>query len=326
MSHKSLREYIDLVNSNKQIIESVTTPRVTWNGSRWVTEAAPGWTGGETGGGAATGRPARVPAGQGATPPAPAAAPVKTRYKTPAEYDAEIARFSKSSDPNLPPNKRYIDTLKAEKAALAGKSGQGATPPAPAAKAQPEAWVKELQTKLNAAGEKLTVDGIMGPATRAAQSRHPEITTQPEAAQAVAADYRSANDAGRNPTAGQESPEAEPAASAAAPIPGVQGGAAPALSGAAPAAPAASASPWANDPAKDAAWKALSPQDQQWLGKADPTDPYILARAPNKGKPAAAPATAPAGQAAASYAPKAPVQESAGYDEVQRIVSLVHYR
>ncbi len=44
--------------------------------------------------------------------------------------------------------------------------------------------------------------------------------------------------------------------------------------------------PWANDPAKSAAWAALSPEDQQWLGGADPTDPYILARAPNKGKPA----------------------------------------
>jgi hypothetical protein len=52
-------------------------------------------------------------------------------------------------------------------------------------------------------------------------------------------------------------------------------------------------SPWANDPAKDAAWKALSPEDQKWLGGADPTDSAILARAPNKGKPAA-PAAAPA--------------------------------
>jgi hypothetical protein len=42
--------------------------------------------------------------------------------------------------------------------------------------------------------------------------------------------------------------------------------------------------PWANDPAKSAAWSALSPQDQAWLGGADPTDPYILRRAPNKGK------------------------------------------
>jgi hypothetical protein len=67
------------------------------------------------------------------------------------------------------------------------------------------------------------------------------------------------------------------------------------------------ANPWANDPAKSAAWAALSPQDQKWLGGADPTDPFILARAPNKGKPAAggqsgaatkpaaAPAAAPTG-------------------------------
>ncbi len=48
--------------------------------------------------------------------------------------------------------------------------------------------------------------------------------------------------------------------------------------------------PWANDPAKSAAWAALTPEDQKWLGGADPTDPYILARAPNKGKPAAKPA------------------------------------
>ena len=45
--------------------------------------------------------------------------------------------------------------------------------------------------------------------------------------------------------------------------------------------------PHASDPAKSAAWAALSPEDQKWLGGADPTDPYILARAPNKGKPAA---------------------------------------
>ena len=46
----------------------------------------------------------------------------------------------------------------------------------------PAATAKELQTKLNAVGEKLTVDGMMGPATRAAMARHPEITTNPNAA------------------------------------------------------------------------------------------------------------------------------------------------
>ena len=58
--------------------------------------------------------------------------------------------------------------------------------------------------------------------------------------------------------------------------------------------------PHANDPAKSAAWAALSPEDQKWLGGADPTDPYILARAPNKGKPAA---PAPGGAAASPAAP-----------------------
>ena len=54
------------------------------------------------------------------------------------------------------------------------------------------------------------------------------------------------------------------------------------------AAPAAN--PWeGKDPAKAAAWAALSPEDQKWLGMADPTDEIILSRAPNKGKqPAAA--------------------------------------
>ena len=68
-------------------------------------------------------------AGQVATP-APKVKP--PRYKTPQEYDQEITRFSKTSDPKLPPNARYIATLQAEKAALAGQgaapAGQAATP------------------------------------------------------------------------------------------------------------------------------------------------------------------------------------------------------
>jgi murein DD-endopeptidase MepM/ murein hydrolase activator NlpD len=56
------------------------------------------------------------------------------RYKTPQEFDQEIARFSKTSNPNLPPNARYIATLQAEKAALVGgatsspSSAQGTSP------------------------------------------------------------------------------------------------------------------------------------------------------------------------------------------------------
>ena len=64
--------------------------------------------------------------------------------------------------------------------------------------------------------------------------------------------------------------------------------------------------PHASDPAKSAAWAALTPQDQQWLGGADPTDAAILRRAPNKGKPAAtAPGAAPAAAPAMTAADQA---------------------
>jgi hypothetical protein len=79
---------------------------------------------------------------------------------------------------------------------------------------------------------------------------------------------------------------------------------------------AEAANPWANDPAKSAAWAALTPQDQKWLGGADPTDPYILARAPNKGKPAAPAAAAPAAPAAAP-AVGASAEGNAGEAEAQ---------
>jgi hypothetical protein len=67
----------------------------------------------------------------------------------------------------------------------------------------------------------------------------------------------------------------------------VSGDGAPAQSGTTPAATAftsaldkaAGANPWeGKDPAKAAAWAKLSPQVQQKLGGADPTDPYIIAR------------------------------------------------
>ena len=74
-------------------------------------------------------------------------------------------------------------------------------------------------------------------------------------------------------------------------------------------APVVNNGPWpAGSPQADA-YSKMSPEDQKWLGGADPLDPYILARAPNKGQPAT------------------PAQkESVGYDELQRLTSLVHYR
>ena len=70
--------------------------------------------------------------------------------------------------------------------------------------------------------------------------------------------------------------------------------------------------PWANDPAKSAAWSALTPEDQKWLGGADPTDPYILARAPNKGKPAA---PAPGGAATKPADATSPAMTAADQDD-----------
>ena len=81
----------------------------------------------------------------GAAPKPAAAQPAPTgkppRYKTPAEFDKEIARFSKSADANLPPNARYIATLQAEKAALSGG--------APAPKAAPAASSGTTTTQSN---------------------------------------------------------------------------------------------------------------------------------------------------------------------------------
>ncbi len=82
---------------------------------------------------------------------------------------------------------------------------------------------------------------------------------------------------------------------------------------------------------------ALDPKDQAWLtkggGKPDINDPYILARAPNKGKPApkpaaAAPAAAPAaagaaagGAAPAAGAPAAAGSTTAGFDDGSKITT-----
>ena len=51
----------------------------------------------------------------------------KTRYVSTAEYDKEIARFSRGSDPTLPPNARYIETLKRERAMVADNQSNAET-------------------------------------------------------------------------------------------------------------------------------------------------------------------------------------------------------
>ena len=78
-----------------------------------------------------------------------------------------------------------------------------------------------------------------------------------------------------------------------------------------PAAPAAQTGPWPAGSPQATAWAALSPEDQKWLGGADPTDQMILARAPNGGKPAAAPATGGQG-ASPAPAPAVPGVKAGG--------------
>ena len=96
-------------------------------------------------------------------------------------------------------------------------------------------------------------------------------------------------------TAGMEEPVAGQGAQASNATANTTGG--PANMG----APAASPNPWeGKDPAKAAAWAKLTPAQQKWMGGADPTDPNIIARAPKT--------------------------ESVSYDELDRLVNLVHYR
>jgi hypothetical protein len=119
-----------------------------------------GGRGGPTAAQAAQATPAAKPAGGGAQP-APTGKP--PRYKTPAEFDKEIDRFSKSANPNLPPNARYIATLQAEKAALSGGAPQPAaptvakpalpgqisdTPAAESVKSQDDAILERIRTAL----------------------------------------------------------------------------------------------------------------------------------------------------------------------------------
>ncbi len=67
----------------------------------------------------------KTQAAPAATTPFPA--PEKTRYVSTAEYDKEIARFSRGSDPTLAPNARYIETLKRERAIVADNQSAAET-------------------------------------------------------------------------------------------------------------------------------------------------------------------------------------------------------
>lgn len=97
-------------------------------------------------------------------------------------------------------------------------------------------------------------------------------------------------------------------------------GAAPAAAEPAAAAPAAAA---------PAAW-APTPEQEKWLGGANRQDPFIMARMPGP-KPPASYFKDPEDQAIvkqrfASVFKESAEQSTVGYDEVQRLVSLIQYR
>jgi|694.fasta_scaffold03389_24 LysM repeat protein len=184
----------------------------------------------------------------------------------------------------------------------------GAAAPAAATAAEPAAAPAATAPKAtDAASLKAAQDAAAGTATApatataaapaAADGTTQDIERLKNLAGADAGDQQTSNYTGQV----QKSPEPAPAASAdtlGQRQPGGQGSYAASATGAegtaqgqaaqpaAPAAPAATgtANPWTGtDPAKAAAWDKLSPEDQKWIGKADPTDKFILARAPSKG-------------------------------------------
>jgi len=230
-------------------------------------------------------------------------------------------------------------------------------------KTMPAATVQELQTKLNAKDPtlKLTVDGKLGPATKAAMAKHPDVTTDPNAPQnqAPAAVDTAPVPAAANASSSYTSAPAAPAAAPEAPA------AAPEAPAAAPEAPAAAAPPPQTSMSTDDEAGAQE-FDPTWGGTKAAPDVRTTAQKilPNflggqsapvaanqnatwnnaqqaavSNKPAAAAPEAPA-PAAPAPAPSAaaPQRKFGGYgqataesvgfqnDELNRIISLVHHR
>lgn len=188
------------------------------------------------------------------------------------------------------------------KKAGASQAQGASTTPVAAPAGQPDPNVKALQDKLIAAGAKIKADGIMGPATRAAQQQFPNVTTQTDAEKAAAG----------GEGGGMVATPAD-AAAAATPAPAAAPASAAPAAAPAPAAPAEKMADGGPPP---------TPEQLKWLGGADKTDPIILARMRSAVPNAAAPAPAAAAPAAAP----APVAETAGYNELQRIMSIIQHR
>jgi hypothetical protein len=212
--------------------------------------------------------------------------------------------------------------------------------------------VKALQDKLIAAGAKIKADGIMGPATRAAQAQFPNVTTQTDAEKAVAANINSANNTPVTPPvapAPQTSMNTDDEAGTHAFDPTWGGTVA---TGGQTTAPNANAT-WNNAtqtavpnppaaPAAPAGWTP-TPEQVKWLGSADQQDPIVMSRMPGVkppvthfkdpadqatakrlGFPAAPAPAAPAGPLGGPIGvPVTSAKESVGYGDEQILARIV---
>jgi len=216
-----------------------------------------------------------------------------------------------------------------QQAAAKPQAGQSASPkPAakPAAKSDPA--VMKLQQDLIAKGAKIKADGIMGPATQAAQKQFGGQAASPAPATGAPAPSSSVEAGKVGIAAGSPALQATNATADTTQGPANLGtaGTQATAGGYAPAATTPDNSNVATDDI---------PFDPTWGGTVAPKDTRSTAEKilPNflggKSAPTAANKNATwnnAQQAAVSNPAGTAVAESAGYDELQRIVSLVHHR
>jgi peptidoglycan hydrolase-like protein with peptidoglycan-binding domain len=193
----------------------------------------------------------------------PAGKPIDTATSRPAP-DAVIsaykARVLADSGKRVTPQATKTAPQATKTAPVAGAPTVGYEKDFPAATAM------EIQKQLNAKGEKLVVDGKMGPATREAMKRHPEVTTQTDAEKAAA----SGQDTAPAPEAPETTtPRWKPTPTNAT-VDTTKG---PNYSANNPHVPKP-------DTSRQDAWEKLTPSQQKWIGGADPTDTAILARMP----------------------------------------------
>ena len=194
-----------------------------------------------------------------AQPAADAAAPAATPAAAPAATDAASLRTAQDAAAGKEPAVAQ-DAMAAADAGDQGTSNYtGQDVQSPGARATPDAMAGADAGDQKSSGYSTQSQAQKSPDVATGTSGYTGGTTAPSNQVGLAA-------SGSPTGADQEAPAAAPAAPATA----------PAASGL--------PNPWeGKDPAKASAWAALSPEDQKWIGKADPTDKFILARAPSKG-------------------------------------------